>query len=87
MPALPGLHQTGKVPLTGGQQGLELVRILESIHRVLEKRRGPIELDHQQNGATVLRPAAIAPTQPPAPLRNANPRREVPAAGLVENLT
>ncbi len=77
----------GRVPLTGGQQGLELVRILEASTESLKRGGGPIELDHQQNGATVLRPAAITPTQPPAPLRNANPRREVPAAGLVENLT
>jgi predicted dehydrogenase len=78
----------GRVPLTGGQQGLELVRILEASTESLKRGGGPVELDHQQNGATVLRPATIiASTQPPAPLWNTNSRREVPAAGLVENLT
>jgi len=77
----------GRVPLTGGQQGLELVRILEASTESLKRGGGPVELDHQQNGATVLRPAAIATAQSPAPVRNGTPRREVPAAGLVENLT
>jgi len=76
----------GRVPLTGGQQGLELVRILEASTESLKRGGGPVELDHQQNGATALRPANGVPAQSPAPLRNASPRREVPAAGLVENL-
>src|SRR5258706_7006404 len=49
--------QQGDEPLTGGQQGLELVRILEASTESLKRGGGPIELDHQQNGATVLRPA------------------------------
>jgi predicted dehydrogenase len=76
----------GRVPLTGGQQGLELVRILEASTESLKRGGGPVDLDHQQNGAATLRPANGVPAQSPAPVRNGTPRREVPAAGLVENV-
>src|SRR5882672_10536346 len=55
--------RNGRVPLTGGQQGLELVRILEASTESLKRGGGPVELDHQQNGATALRPVNGVPAQ------------------------
>src|SRR5882757_4461016 len=57
----------GSTPLTSGQKGLELVRILEASSKSLKLNGGPVELDHQQNGATTLRPANGVPAQSPAP--------------------
>jgi len=39
-----------KTPLTSGQQGLELVRILEASSESLKRGGGPVELQSRQNG-------------------------------------
>jgi predicted dehydrogenase len=48
----------GKNPLTGGRQGLELVRILEASSESLKRGGGPVDLDQDQNGMISLRPAS-----------------------------
>jgi hypothetical protein len=40
----------GTAPLTGGQQGLELVQILEASSESLKRGGAPVELSHRQNG-------------------------------------
>ncbi len=40
----------GTAPLTGGQQGLELVQILEASSESLKSGGAPVELPHRQNG-------------------------------------
>ncbi len=47
-------------PLTGGERGLELVRILEASSQSLKLGGGPVDFAHHQNGAAIIRPAAPA---------------------------
>jgi predicted dehydrogenase len=46
----------GTVPLTSGQKGLELVRILEASSQSLKRGGGPVELSARQNGHVALAP-------------------------------
>jgi predicted dehydrogenase len=75
----------GKLPLTGGQQGLELVRILEASTESLKRSGGPVELNPSQNGVITLRPVPETAVQ-----SNGNghsiPRRDAAAPRMVENV-
>ncbi|MDB6110633.1 MAG: Oxidoreductase domain protein, partial [Pedosphaera sp.] len=83
-----------KTPLTSGQKGLELVRILEASSESLKRGGGPVELQHRQNGVAthqngntngnghVAVPAVVAPAAK-APVR-ANARRKAAAPKLVQ---
>jgi len=51
----------GSTPLTSGQKGLELVRILEASSRSLKIGGGPIQLVDRQNGHVALAPMEEAP--------------------------
>jgi predicted dehydrogenase len=51
----------GSMPLTSGQKGLELVRILEASSRSLKIGGGPIQLSDRQNGHVALAPMDEAP--------------------------
>ncbi len=70
----------GSVPITSGRDGLELVRVLEASSESLKRKGSPVDFPHLSNGhsATPTLPAAIAQTAVIG-----NPRRKVPAAGLV----
>jgi predicted dehydrogenase len=58
-------------PLTGGERGLELVRILEASSRSLKLGGGPVDFSPHQNGAALIQPAAPAPAIV-APAANGN---------------
>jgi predicted dehydrogenase len=66
--------RTGATPLTDGQQGLELVRILEASSQSLKLGGSPVELITRQNGERSLR----APSGRPA--RSAAPKLYAPRA-------
>ena len=51
----------GSTPLTSGQKGLDLVRILEASSRSLKIGGGPIQLSDRQNGHVALAPMDEAP--------------------------
>jgi predicted dehydrogenase len=79
-----------KTPLTSGQKGLELVRILEASSESLKRGGGPVELQHRQNGVAhkpngngMALPAVVAP--PKAAVRG-NARRKGAPAKLVQKL-
>src|SRR5580698_2466358 len=48
----------GSTPLTSGQKGLELVRILEASTQSLKRGGGPVDLKARQNGHVSLAPIA-----------------------------
>ena len=50
-------------PLTSGQKGLELVRILEASSQSLKRGGGPIDLTQRQNGESAVAPVAPATAQ------------------------
>jgi predicted dehydrogenase len=54
----------GTQPLTSGQKGLELVRILEASSQSLKRGGGPVELTARQNGHVALAPMADPVAQP-----------------------
>jgi predicted dehydrogenase len=57
----------GTTPLTGGKQGLELVRILEASSESLRQGGAAVEFSTRNgNNSTRLLPVAIAPTSPAA---------------------
>ena len=53
MPAFPGLHPHGDTPLTDGNRGLELVRILEASSESLKRGGAPVELAPGSDTATI----------------------------------
>ena len=65
----------GKVPLTGGQQGLQLVRILEASSESLKRGGGPVDLAHAENGVISLRPASTPVAQPRVPTNGHSKRK------------
>lgn len=65
----------GKVPLTGGQQGLQLVRILEASSESLKRGGGPVDLTNAENGIISLRPVSASVAQPSVPT-NGHSRRK-----------
>jgi predicted dehydrogenase len=64
----------GKVPLTSGEQGTQLVRILEASSESLKRGGGPVELE-PKNGVISLRPAQ-AVAKPPRLSTNGSSRRK-----------
>ena len=54
----------GATPLTSGQKGLELVRILEASSQSLKRGGGPVELTARQNGHVSLAPMAEPARRP-----------------------
>src|SRR5487761_2013923 len=55
----------GTLPLSGGKQGLELVRILEASSESLRQGGAAVEFSTRNgNGSTVLSPAGVAPRAP-----------------------
>ncbi len=75
----------GNTPLTGGQQGVQLVRILEASSESLKRGGGPVELPHHPNGVISLRPASATPAQPRV-TANGNSKRKSAVAKLTANL-
>jgi predicted dehydrogenase len=65
----------GRVPLTGGQQGLQLVRILEASSESLKRGGGPVDLSNAENGVISLRPVSTPVAQPRVPA-NGHSRRK-----------
>jgi predicted dehydrogenase len=61
--------QNGKVPLTDGKQGLELVRILEASSESLKRGGAPVELFNQQNNGNGS-PASLSQINGHLPLRS-----------------
>jgi predicted dehydrogenase len=72
----------GVAPLTSGQQGLELVRILEASSESLKKSGAPVDLSHRQNGALSM-PGISGTVMPTAPLGHF--RKKNGPAMVVEN--
>ncbi len=65
----------GRVPLTGGQQGLQLVRILEASSESLKRGGGPVELANAENGIISLRPVSAVVAQPHLPANGSSRRK------------
>ena len=77
-------HDRG-VPLTGGQQGLQLVRILEASSESLKRGGGPVDLAHAENGVISLRPASAPVAQPRVPT-NGHSRKKNGGTKLTGNI-
>jgi hypothetical protein len=50
----------GRRPLTGGQEGLEVVQVLEAIDRSIERKGSPVEVERNGYCARQQRAAAGA---------------------------
>lgn len=74
----------GKVPLTSGEQGTQLVRILEASSESLKRGGGPVELE-PKNGVISLRPAQAVARAPRAST-NGSSRRKSELPKVAENL-
>jgi predicted dehydrogenase len=73
---------SGGTPLTSGQKGLELVRILEASSQSLKIGGGQIDLTGRLNGTA----PAVAPTPAAAPAANGHPRVKNGSAKAKKNL-
>lgn len=76
----------GRVPLTGGQQGLQLVRILEASSESLKRGGGPVDLKHAENGIISLRPVSGPAEVQPRVASNGHSRRKNGHTKLTGNL-
>jgi hypothetical protein len=78
----------GKTPISSGEKGLELVRILEASSESLKRGGGPVELaNFQNNGAAQRKVTNGSTVQTPAlPVHPAVAARKGSAAKLVENI-
>jgi predicted dehydrogenase len=80
----------GKTPLTGGEQGLELVRILEASSESLKRGGAPVELASRHHASAHCKTNHLATLPEPVlsihPAVAAQSRAKSSAAKLVENL-
>ena len=63
MPAFPGLHPQLTAPLTSGDQGLEMVRILEASSESLLRGGSPVQISSLLNGDKLIRPITGRPAR------------------------
>ena len=67
----------GNTPLTGGKQGLELVRILEASSESLRQGGAAVELSTRNgNNSTLLSPAGVAPRTVDPKIAGSGPKQK-----------